>query len=82
MDAPYLRNDGGEWACLDTSLLRGSGMSSEAVAETTFTCTGNGGYAGLSAILVSSPTVGFSEEFVGLIFASDFPPVPEPPPAE
>jgi hypothetical protein len=57
-------------------------MSSEAVTDTTFTCTGNGGYAGLSAILVSSLTSGFDEEFVGLIFAGDFPPVPEPPPAE
>jgi hypothetical protein len=81
VDAPYLRNDGGDWACLDTSLLRGSDMSSEAFADTTFTCTGNGGYAGLSAILVSSSTAGFNEEFVGLIFAGDFPPVPEPPAA-
>ncbi len=82
VDAPYLRNDGGEWACLDTSLLRGSGMSSEAVTDTTFTCAGGGGYAGLSAILVSSFTEGFNEEFVGLIFSGDFPPVPEPPAAD
>jgi hypothetical protein len=80
--AAHLRNDGGEWACFDTSLLRGSGMSSEAVTDTTFACTGDGGYAGLSAILVSSSTTGFNEEFVGLVFSGDFPPVPEPPAAE
>jgi hypothetical protein len=82
VDAPYLRNDGGDWACLDTSLLRGSGMSSESLTDTTFTCTGNGGYAGLSAVLVSTFTEGFNEKFVGLIFSGDIPPLPEPPAAE
>jgi hypothetical protein len=82
MGAAYLRNDGGGWVCSDTSLLKGSGKSSESVTETTFICIGDGGYEGLSALLVSEFTLGFSEEFVGLIFSGDFPPLPEAPAAE
>ena len=83
MGTAYLRNDDGGWACSDSSLLKGSGTSSEAVTEAgTFTCIGDGGYAGLSALLVSEFTVGFNEEFVGLIFSGDFPPLPEAPAAE
>jgi hypothetical protein len=83
MGTAYLRNDDGGWACSDSSLLKGSGTFSEAVTETgTYTCIGDGGYDGLSAILVSEMGPGFSEEFVGLIFSGDFPPLPEPPAAE
>jgi hypothetical protein len=82
MGAADLRNDGGGWACSDSSLLKGSGMRSEAVTETTFNCIGDGGYEGLSAILVSEMGPGFSEDFVGLIFPGDFPPLPEPPAAD
>jgi hypothetical protein len=82
MGTAYLRNDGGGWACSDSSLLKGSGTFSEAVTETTFTCIGDGGYEDLSAILVSEMGPNFSEEFVGLIFSGDFPPLPEPPAAE
>jgi hypothetical protein len=65
-------------------LLKGSGMSSVAVAGPTseFTCIGDGGYAGLSAILVLEDTGGFSADIVGLVFSGDFPPVPEPPAVE
>ncbi len=79
MDAAYLRNDGGGWACSDSRLLRGSDSSTEAFAGGNFTCVGEDGYEGLSAILVVEETVGFNEEFVGLIFSGDFPPLPERP---
>jgi hypothetical protein len=84
MDAAYLRNDDGGWACSNSSLAKGSGMSTTDVTGGTFThtCIGDGGYEGLSALLVSEFTVGFSEEFVGLIFSGDFPPLPEPPSVE
>jgi hypothetical protein len=80
----FLRNEGGGWACSeDTYLTGGSGTSAEPVPETTtFTCIGDGGYEGLSAILVSEMGPNYSEEFVGLIFSGDFPPPPEPPAAE
>jgi len=78
MDSAYLRNDGGGWVCSNAGLLKGEGMYAELVGgpSYTFTCTGNGGHEGLSAILVSGATTGFNEEFVGLIFSGDFPPLP------
>ena len=84
VDASYLRNEGGGWTCVNRSLLDGSGLSAIAVTTPVFThtCFGDGGYDGLSAILVLEPTVGFNQEFVGLIFPGDFPPVPEPPASE
>lgn len=87
VDAAYLQNDDGDWTCSNTSLLRGEGMDAELVAGPafTFTCIGNGGHAGLSAILVPGvPEVssGFDEGFVGLIFSGDFPPLPGPPATE
>ena len=78
----YLRNEGGGWACSDSSLARGSGTYSEAVSGAPYICIGDGGYEGLSAILVSEMGPNFSEEFVGLIFSGDFPPLPEPPAVE
>ena len=82
MDAAYLANEGGGWACSASYLASGSGMSSLSVNDTTFDCTGDGGYAGLSAILVSTPGSGFTEDFVGLIFSGDAPPLPAPPAAD
>jgi hypothetical protein len=84
VDAAFLGNDDGGWTCLNTSLFRGEDQDAELVGGPayTYTCTGNGGHAGLSAILVPQTTSGFDEEFVGLIFSGDFPPVPEPPVAE
>jgi hypothetical protein len=83
IDAAYLRNEDGGWTCVDSGL---DDSGSSTVATTTpvyaYTCIGDGGYDGLSAMLVLEPTVGYSEEFVGLIFPGDFPPVPEPPAAE
>jgi hypothetical protein len=48
----------------------------------TFTCVGDSGYEGLPALLASEDTVGFNEEFAGLIFSGDLPPMPEPPAVE
>ena len=85
MDAAYLRHEGGGWVCSASYLEKGSGMSAEAVTEVgvwTHTCTGDGGYEGLSAILVAEESEGFSEKFVALIFSGDLPPLPEAPTAE
>jgi hypothetical protein len=84
MDAAYLRNDDGGWACTNSGLAKGSGTYAQEVTggTDTHTCIGDGGYEGLSAILVLSAGQDFSEEFVGLIFSGDFPPLPEAPAAE
>ncbi len=82
MDAAYLQNDGGSWACTDSRLLEGSGSGSTAVTGGNFTCVGEGGYAGLSAIVVLEPSVGFNEDLVGLIFSGELPPMPGPPAAK
>jgi hypothetical protein len=83
-DAAYLQNDDGGWVCSSTVLFRGEGTDAQLVGgpSYTFVCTGNGGHEGLSAVLSSKATTGFDEEFVGLIFSGDFPPLPEPPAAE
>jgi hypothetical protein len=77
--AAYLQNEGGGWACLSHSLATASG---DVADQLTFTCAGDGGYDGLSAILVLTDAGGNSEDIVGLIFSGDFPPLPEPPAAE
>lgn len=79
MDAAYLRNDDGGWACSTSSLAKGS---VDVADPTTFNCVGDGGYEGLSAILVLVDAGGFAEDIVGLIFSGDFPPLPGPPAAE
>jgi len=81
-DTADLRNAGGGWACSTISLLEGSGSSSQRVTGDTVTCTGDGGYAGLSAVLIIEQVGGRSEGFSGLIFSGDFPPLPEAPAAE
>lgn len=82
MGGAYLRTEDGGWACSANELLKGSSTSAEAVTGSTFTCIGEGGYAGLSAILVLTAAGGFSEDIVGLIFSGDLPPHPGPPAAE
>jgi hypothetical protein len=82
MDAAYLRNDEGGWACSASNLFKGYGLFPSELTGETFTCTGEGGYEGLSAIVVNEQGGSSSEEFVGLIFSGDFPPLPEPPAAE
>lgn len=82
--AYYLRNDDGGWACSTSSLVKGSGLFSEALTGDTVRCAGEGGYEGLSALLVAQddPLQPYPAEFVGLIFSGDFPPVPDAPAAE
>ena len=83
MDASYLRNEGGDWACSTGYLAKGSSPDVEDLTDgRTHTCVGSGGYEGLSAVLVSKPAEGFSDEFVGMIFSGEPPPVPEVPAAE
>jgi hypothetical protein len=82
-DASFLRNEAGDWACSTGYLVKGSSPYQEDLSGSrTHTCVGSGGYEGLSAVLVSKPAEGFSDEFVGLIFSGDFPPVPDAPVAE
>ena len=65
MDASFLRNEGGDWACSTGYLVKGSTPNVEALTDgSTYTCVGSGGYEGLSAVLVSKPAEGFSDEFV------------------
>ncbi len=60
MEAEYLRNDGGGWACSDTNLDKGSGMYATGLTTgATYICVGEGGYAGLSAILVHKDAGGY-----------------------
>lgn len=85
MDASFLRNDGGDWACSYGYLVKGTDPETQEVvtASSTYTCVGSGSYEGLSAVLVSKPIEdSFSDEFIGLIFSGELPPVPEAPAAE
>ena len=78
MEAFYLRNDGGGWACSDTNLYKGLNNNGTLLTTgTTYICVGEGGYAGLSAILAHTDA-----DLVGLIFSGDLPPMPEAPAAQ
>jgi hypothetical protein len=82
MDAAFLRNDGGGWACSTSYLETGAAVSAEDLLGVTFTCVEDGGYAGLSAVLDLMPAGGNAEEFVGLIFSGELAPPPEAPAAQ
>jgi hypothetical protein len=85
MDASFLRNEGGDWACTNAYIVKGTDPLTQEVLtdSSTYTCLGGGGYEGLSAVLASKPMEdSFSDEFVGLIYSGDLPPLPEPPAAE
>ena len=73
-DAAYVQNDDGGWTCSASELLKGM----QELTETTYSCIGTEGYEGLSAVLVSEQGANFSEEFFGLIFPGDAPPLPGP----
>ena len=83
--AAYLQNEDGGWTCVQNILSEGSGFDTSDLAGPAYTlrCVGEDGYEGLSAILASE-FVGSTpnEEFVGLIFSGDLPPLPEPAAAE
>jgi hypothetical protein len=78
----YPRNGDGGWACSNRYLGKDSIPATDVLTDYTLTCIGNGGYEGLSAVLQSKSGEDFSEEFVGLIFSGDGPPLPEAPAAE
>ncbi len=80
VEARYLRNDGGEWVCSSVNLFEQGGVFPRALTDTTYTCAGQGGYAGLSAVLVAMDDSA-DYPFVGLIFSGGLPPLPEPPTA-
>lgn len=85
MDASFLRNEGGDWACSYGYVVKGTGPTTQEVvtASSTYKCVGSGDYEGLSAVLVAKPIEdSFSDEFVGLIFPGDLPPLPAPPAAQ
>ena len=80
VSARYLRNDEGGWTCTSSNLFEGYGLFPTSLTGETATCVGQGGYEGLSAILVLDDSPGYP--FSGLIFPGDFPPLPEPPAEE
>jgi hypothetical protein len=83
--ANYLKNDGGDWTCSTVSLVKGSTPTGESFTDgDTYLCVGGGGYEGLSAVLVSKYMAdgSFGDDFSGLIFSGELPPLPEPPAAE
>jgi hypothetical protein len=79
--ASYFRNDDGGWVCSSTNLTKGSGLFSEPTTGETATCVGEGGYEGLSALLVIDGAAR-PQTIEGLIFSGDFPPPPGPPAVE
>ena len=79
--ADFLKNDDGGWACSSPNLYEGFGQFPTYLTGKTATCVGQGGYEGLSALLVIQESEA-SHPFVGLIFSGGFPPLPEPPVAE
>ena len=76
-----VRNETGGWACRSTILDRDAGDFPSSFVGETAMCIGDGGYDGLSAILVIDGPDGFNS-IVGLIFPGDAPPPPELPAAE
>jgi hypothetical protein len=78
--AEFLSNDEGGWACSDGGhLYEGVGVAGTYVGTPTSTCIGQDGYEGLPAILVFDAV---EDSFEGLIFAGDFPSLPERPAVE
>ena len=80
--AEYLRNEGGGWTC---PIVRLAGYSSSNPSQYNSSdvqlCVGDGGYEGLSALIVAGEN-DLSTSLVGLIFSGDIPPLPDPPAAE
>lgn len=81
VDAPFLTNDDGGWACATTYVARGATPDSQVLADTTFTCTGSGGYEGLTAVMASVMAEDYTETFQGLILEGTLPAVPQAPAA-
>ena len=78
--ATYLRNDGGGWTCPVMRLQIDATSTAQFNSDDVMLCTGDGGYEGLSALVVEE--TGPSGNVQALIFSGDAPPLPDPPPAE
>jgi hypothetical protein len=76
-----VRNEAGGWECRSNILAHGRGQFPAGLTGETAMCVGDGGYDGLSSILVIDGPDGFNS-IVGLIFPGDAPPPPELPAAE
>ncbi len=78
IDTLYVRNDDGGWSCSDGYVAKGASPGTEPLTKSTFTCIGEGGYEGLTAVLVSEQVAGaFTGDFAGLLFPGALPAVPE-----
>jgi hypothetical protein len=71
VSARYLQNDAGGWTCTSSNLFENFGLFPTSLTGETATCVGQGGYEGLSAILVLDDSAGYP--FVGLIFPRRLP---------
>lgn len=81
--AEYLRNEGGGWTCPILRLANRSGNNPDQynISDTQL-CVGDGGYEGLSALIVWPGENSTSSSLLGLIFSGDVPPLPDPPAVE
>ncbi len=69
-----VRNDGGGWLCHRAGLYR-PGLTPDDDNDEMVTCVGNGGYEGLTAVLVNDWTTS-PITITGIIFAGEVPPNP------
>lgn len=78
--ATFLRNDGGGWTCPVMRLQLDATSTAQFNSDDVMLCTGDGGYAGLSALVVQE--TGSTGSVQALVFSGDAPPLPDPPAAE
>ncbi len=76
--AEYLRNEGGGWTCPITRLAPSGNSTTQYNNSDVQFCVGDGGYEGLSALVVSEENRS-TTPLVALIFSGDLPPLPDPP---
>ncbi len=77
-----ITNDGGRWVChTHDQVAAGVGVNADApsIGDDSSTCTGEGGYAGLTAIKVDDWSTD-PVTITAFIFPGDVPPAPDPPP--
>jgi hypothetical protein len=81
--AEYLRNEGGGWTCPILRMAESSGINpSQYNSSDIQLCVGDGGYEGLSALVVWPGDNASVSSLVALIFSGDIPPIPDSPAAE
>lgn len=76
--AEYLRNEGGGWTCPILRLADSGSSMTQYNSSDMQLCVGDGGYEGLSALVVNGGNQA-STPMVALLFPGDIPPLPEPP---